>query len=190
MFRIIIFTALLTGSARAGKADDYQQWHEQCQRAKDTTTIDHMIDRYQSRLESDPEDQLAKVYLGSAHTLRSAESFWGPTKLEHLKKGGALMDAAVAAAPNNPRVRFIRAVNGYKVPKRFKRRSVAVSDFVVLVPIAEKGGHGLSKRERQAMLFYAWKTFSEENQIANAARAKQACHTLNPKSWYGQEAAK
>ena len=66
------------------------------------------------------------------------------------------MDEAVDGAPNDPRVRFIRAVNGYKVPKRFKRRSVAVSDFTILLPIAESGGHGLTKRERQAMLFYAW----------------------------------
>lgn len=40
------------------------------------------------------------------------------------------------------------------------------------------------------MLYSAWKTFSEEAKAANAAQAKQSCHTLDPKSWHGQEVAK
>ena len=189
MFRIFLLTLLLSCPSQAGKVDDYQKWHDECQNAKDTATIDQIIERYQKRLDADPNDQLAKVYLGSAHTLRSAETFWGPKKLEYLKKGGALMDEAVAAAPNDPRVRFIRAVNAYKVPKHFKRRPVALSDFTTLLPIAEKGGHGLTKSERQAMLYYAWRTFSEEAQPTHAAQAKQSCHDLDPTSWYGQETA-
>ncbi len=190
IFQILFLTVLISGLAHAGTIADYQKWHEQCQNATDTATIDQIIERYQRCLDADPNDQLAKVYLGSAHTLRSAETFWGPKKLEYLKKGGALMDEAVDAAPNDPRVRFIRAVNAYKVPKHFKRRPVALSDFATLLPIAELGGHGLTKRERQVILFYAWKTFSEEAQLAKAAQAKQSCHTLDPTSWYGQETAK
>jgi hypothetical protein len=189
MLRTLLFSIFLTGLAFADRSKDYQEWHEKSRSSKDTGTIDYYIGEYQKRINADPKDQLAKVYLGSAYTLRSAESFWGPKKLEYLKKGGKLMDDAVAAAPKDPRVRFIRATNAYQVPKRFKRRDIAVMDFTMLLPIAEKGGHGLTIRERQAMLFYAWKTFQEEGQATLAERAKKACHQLDPKSWYGEQVA-
>lgn len=190
MFPIFMIMGLFVSIAHADLTQDYQKWHQECLNGDDVTTIDQVIERFQTQLDSDPKDHLAKVYLGSAYTLRSAESFWGPKKLEYLKRGGTLMDEAVKAAPKDPRVRFIRAVNGYKVPRRFKRRAIAVSDFLILLPLAEKGRHGLTKRERQAMLFYAWKTFSEEGRIASAERAKQACQKIDPRSWYGQETTK
>jgi hypothetical protein len=185
----VILAALLAGPLHADRVRDYLAWHEACLASEDAPTIDRYIARYRARLDADPDDHLARVYLGSAHSLRSAESGWGPAKLKHLKRGGQLMDEAVAAAPDDPRVRFVRGVNGYKVPKRFKRRELAVKDFLVVMPLAEKGGHGLSARERQAMLYYAWKTFGEEGHEAAAKRARAACHRIDPESWYGGQTA-
>lgn len=188
MWRLAIMIGLLTVAARADRVSDYHKWQQACVEADDAKVIDAYIAKFQARLDADPKDQLAKVNLGSAYTLRSAESFWGPKKMEYLKKGGALMDEAVAAAPKDPRVRFLRAANSYRVPKRFGRRSLAVDDFRILMPIAIKGGHGLKRRERQAMLYYAWRTFEEEGQLAEAAKARAACHRLDTKSWYGKQA--
>ena len=189
MQRIFLILATVTCIASADRLKDYQEWHEQCLTCEDAETIDRYINEYQKKLNENPDDHLAKVYLGSAYTLRSAESFWGPKKLEYLKKGGELMDEAVTSAPHDPRVRFIRGVNSYKVPKRFDRRDIAVRDFTVILPIAEKGAKGLTIRERQAMIYYAWKTFDEEGHDALAQRAKTSCHRIDPKSWYGQQAA-
>ena len=174
----------------ADRAGDYHEWQQACVNATNAGEIDGYIARFQARLKADPKDHLAKVNLGSAYTLRSSKSFWGPKKMEYLKKGGRLMDEAVAAAPQDPRVRFLRAANSYRVPRRFGRRSVAVEDFKVLMPVATEGGRGLSVRERQAMLFYAWKTFEEEGHAAEAAQAKTACHQLDKTSWYGRETGK
>lgn len=172
----------------ADDAADYQGWHDKCLATDDEKVIDSYIAKFQAKFDADPSDQLAKVYLGSVYTLRSAASSWGPKKLEYLKKGGRMMDEAAGADWHNPRVRFLRATNGYKVPKRFKRRPVAIEDFTYLLPIGIKGGHGLSRRERQAMLYYAWRTFDEEGHKEKAAQAKWHCHQLDPASWYGKEA--
>lgn len=180
----------MIGWAYADRVEDFRDWHEKCLATKDEKVIDSYIARFQAKLDADPSDQLAKVYLGSAYTLRSAASPWGPKKLDYLKKGGRMMDEAAGAAWENPRVRFLRGANGYKVPKRFNRRPVAVEDFTYLLPIAIKGGHGLSVRERQAMLYYAWRTFDEEGRKENAATARAHCVRLDPSSWYGQEAAR
>ena len=190
IYRWMLLVALMTGLTSADDVADYQAWHDKCLAASDAKVIDGYIARFQAKFDADPSDQLAKVYLGSAYTLRSAASGWGPKKLEYLKKGGKLMDEAAGAAWTNPRVRFLRGTNGYKVPKRFKRRRVAVEDFTYLMPIAIKGGHGLSQRERQAMLYYAWRTFDEEGHKEQAAKAKAHCHQMDPSSWYGKEAGR
>ncbi|MEP4076962.1 hypothetical protein [Haloferula sp.] len=190
MLRVLLTCLLLTIAVRADRVNDYHEWQQACVNAKDAKVIDGYIARFQSRVDADPKDHLAKVNLGSAYTLRSAESFWGPKKLEYLKKGGKIMDEAVAAAPKDVRVRFLRATNAYRVPKRFGRRPVAVADFQILMPVAIKGGHGLKMNERQAILFYAWRTFQEEGRVADAAKAKVGCHRLDKGSWYGKETAK
>ncbi|MBK1826087.1 hypothetical protein [Haloferula rosea] len=190
IFKWMVIFLLAAGGLRADDVSDYREWHEKCLATDDAKVIDGYIGRFQARFDADPSDQLAKVYLGSAYTLRSAASGWGPKKLEYLKKGGRLMDEAAGAAWHNPRVRFLRGANGYKVPKRFNRRPVAVEDFTYLMPIAIKGGHGLKLRERQAMLYYAWRTFDEEGHKEMATQARTHCHQLDPSSWYGKEAGK
>lgn len=170
------------------KAQQYKQWHDICLTGK-SKQIDAQIKKFETQLAEDPNDQLAKVYLGSACALRSKATFWGPSKLKFLKRGQTLMDQAVAQAPKNPRVRMVRAIGCYKVPKKFKRRPMAVADFNILVPIARKpakaAGSDLLDNERQAILYYAYLTYSEEG-VEGANAVKQYCHQINPDSEYGK----
>lgn len=166
----------------------YLEWHNACLSGK-TKDIDPHIKKYEAQLKADDNDQLARVYLGSACALRAKASFWGPTKLKYLKRGQKLMDAAVNAAPNDPRVRMVRAIGSYKVPKRFNRRPIAVADFEKLLPLASKNTSALDTNERQAILYYAWLTFKEENH-KDAQKAKKRCHQLAPDSKYGKLTAK
>ena len=187
--RVMMLLAMLAGLAQADRIRDYHEWQQACVNAKDAGTIDGYIAKFRQCLDSNPGDHLARVNLGSAYTLRSAETFWGPKKFDYLKKGGKLMDEAVTAAPNDARVRFLRAANAFRVPQRFGRRQVAVADFEILLPVAIQGGQGLSVRERQAMLYFAWQTFAEEGKADDAEKARSACHRLDPQSGYGQKAA-
>ena len=166
----------------------YLEWHDKC-KTEDTKVIDTQIKQFESQLKANDKDQLARVYLGSACALRAKASYWGLTKLKYLKRGQKLMDSAVEAAPNDPRVRMVRAIGSYKVPKRFDRRPVAVADFEKLVPIASKDNSTLKTNERQAILYYAWLTFKEEGH-KDADKTKQLCHQLAPSSKYGKLTAK
>jgi tetratricopeptide (TPR) repeat protein len=184
LLAVPLWILILAAAAPADRVADYHRWHHRAVQADDNDPIDRAINRFEAALETDPDDHLARVYLGSAHTLRAAETFWGPSKLKYLRRGEKLMNRAVEAAPDNPRVRFIRAVNAYRVPERFKQRPTAVADFSKLLPVAESGGHGLGRRERQAILYYAWLTFSEEDHPGEARRARAACIRIDPDSEY------
>lgn len=162
----------------------YYQWHNICLKG-DSKEIDTQIKRYEARIKTNNNDQLARVYLGSACALRAKSSFWITTKLKYLRRGQSLMDEAVAKAPQEPRVRMIRAIGSYKVPKRFGRRKIAVADFEKLLPIASDKSFELQTNERQVILYYAWKTFEEEGH-RDAAKAKSLCHQLAPHSKYGK----
>ena len=175
---------LKSGSKPVSKQTLYRQWHDQCLAGK-TEDIDAQIKRYEAKLKTDAHDQLARVYLGSACAQRAKASFWGPTKLKYLKRGQSLMDDAVKATPHDPLVRMVRAIGSYKVPKRFNRRKIAIADFETLLPVATNKSSGLKTNERQAILYYAWLTFKEEEH-RDAHKAKTFCHQLKPDSKYGK----
>jgi hypothetical protein len=180
-------TVMFPGEAAAkvrSKAETYLSWHDRCLKG-DADEIDVQIGRFEVQLAADKGDQLARVYLGSACALRAKASFWGPTKLRYLKRGRALMDAAVTGAPKDPRVRMVRAIGYYKVPERFGTRPVSVKDFEFLVPIAREPKGRLENNERQVILFYAAKCFEEEGK-GGAAGLRKLCHQIDPKSQYGK----
>lgn len=183
----VMAIALAVGAveARPGKAETYQKWHEVCL-SGDTDQIDTQIARFEAQVAADKGDQLARAYLGSACALRAKASFWGPTKLRYLKRGKALMEAAVAGAPTDARVRMVRAIGYYKVPKKFKTRPTSVSDFEFLVPIARTPKGRLKSNERQVILYYAAKCFEEEGR-GGAAELRKLCHSIDPHSHYGKQ---
>jgi len=166
------------------KHELYLAWHKECL-SGDTKKIDTQIKSFEARLKTNPDDHLATVYLGSASALRAKASFWGPSKLKYLRRGQKLMNAAIDSAPKDARVRMVRAIGYYKVPKRFKYRETAIKDFEILMPIVEDKSSSLLINERQAILYYAHLTFSEEGH-EGANKAKKLCHELDPNSKYGK----
>ena len=80
-----------------------------------------------------PTNYLLQAYLGSVYTLDSRDAWPGPGKLTYLKNGGKVLDAAVAAAPDNPAVRFVRAIDYYELPSIFGKRQTARDDFQILL---------------------------------------------------------
>ena len=80
-----------------------------------------------------PQNHLLQAYLGSVYTLDSRDAWPGPGKLTYLRNGGKFLDAAVAADPLNPAVRFVRAIDYFELPAIFGKRQVARDDFATLV---------------------------------------------------------
>lgn len=185
--KAFLLTLLLLATTCLAKtrSEQYLEWHRQCLYG-DKATIDARIADFENRLHQDPSDQLARAYLGSAHALRSRASFWGPTKLKHLKEGQKLLNSSVAAEPNNPRVRMVRAIGFYHVPPKFGMRPAALADFAILTPKAKKTSSTLSKNERQAILYYAYLAHKEAG-TSKTNELRKAAHTIAPHTWYGQQ---
>lgn len=106
--------------------------------AGDKTAVELCIARLESASHQEPGNQLARVYLGSAYTLRSRDLSFGPKKLEALKHGLTLMDAAVAAAPDDPHVRLVRAHTTDSLPFFVGRKRATLDDFELLLAAARK----------------------------------------------------
>ncbi|MCE0498381.1 MAG: hypothetical protein LV481_10600 [Methylacidiphilales bacterium] len=105
-----------------------------------------------------PNNHLLQAYLGSVYTLDSRDSWWGPSKLTYLQNGGKELEAAVAADPHNPAVRFVRAIDYFELPAIFGKRQTAREDFLILVKQVEgllPNAYKLNNETQQAIYYYA-----------------------------------
>ncbi len=162
----------------------YREWHDVCLEGN-SKAIEKQINKFVQVLNQNPNDHLARAYLGSAYALRAKAGIFGPSKLLYLNKGKKQLNAAVEAAPHDPRDRMVRAIGYYKVPTRFKTRPTAVSDFEFLMKAISQKNCPLLVNEKQAALYYAHLTCKEEDH-KDAAKAKLLCHQLAPNSEYGK----
>lgn len=187
---LVVLGFFLPSGVHAGTpAEDlelYRKWHDVCL-SGGVEAIDGQIKKFEGRLRKNPKDFLAQAFMGSACALRAKAGFWGPTKLKFLKRGEKLMNSAVAAAPTDPRVRMVRAIAYYRIPKRFKKRATSVADFKHLMLIAKDPAGGLEKEERQVILYYASLAFAEEG-MASAKELRALCRKIDPNSVYGKKA--
>jgi tetratricopeptide (TPR) repeat protein len=135
-----------------------------------------------------PTNYLLQAYLGSVYTLCSRDAWPGPGKLTYLRNGGKLMDAAVASAPDNPAVRFIRAIDYFELPTFFGKRQTARDDFALLMKQVEgvvKTPYVLNHETQQAIYYYAGLCYRELAQKPEARDAWQRGLKLDPASPLG-----
>ena len=123
--------------------------------AGDRAAVTECIAALEKRLAAQPNDQLARVYLGSTYTLLSRDLAIGPAKLSALRKGLALMDEAAAAAPEDANVQLNRAVTNAAMPAFLGRRKVAREQLERLVVQVEKNPAALTPADRQLLYLNA-----------------------------------
>jgi hypothetical protein len=136
-----------------------------------------------------PQNHLLQAYLGSVYTLDSRDAWPGPGKLRYLRDGGKLMDQAVAAAPDNPAIRFIRAIDYFELPSIFGTHSTARSDFEILlrqVEGIEQTSFALDTATQQAICYYAGLSYRQIAQWPQARDAWQHGVALDPDSELGK----
>ncbi|MEY2480602.1 MAG: hypothetical protein QOI04_1529 [Verrucomicrobiota bacterium] len=138
--------------------------------AGDKEAVEQCIAKLEQALAAEPDNQVARVYLGSAFTLRSRDLWFGPRKLETLKRGLALMDEAVAAAPRDATVRLVRALTEDAVPFFFGRKKMAREDFEIALSILAKDPGALEDADKQRLYYGAGEM---EKTAGDSARAKE-----------------
>ena len=130
-------------------------------------------------LAAQPNDQLARVYLGSAWTLRSRDLPFGTAKLDALHKGITMMDEAAAAAPDDAHVQLIRAVTNEAFPFILGRRKIARQQLDELLMVVEKEPGKLRPGDRQLLYLNAGQAASRAGEKARAAELWQRGATIN-----------
>jgi len=139
-----------------------------------------------------PTNYLLQAYLGSVYTLDSRDAWPGPGKLTYLKNGGKWLDGAVAAAPDNPAVRFIRAIDYYELPFIFGKGRTARDDFQLLLKQIDgeiKTPYVLDTETQQAIYYYAGLSFKQLSQMPQARDAWGRGLKLAPASDLGVKMA-
>ena len=136
-------------------------------------------------VDEQPTNYLLQAYLGSVYTLDSRDAWPGPGKLTFLRKGGQWLDGAVASAPDNPAVRFVRAIDYFELPAIFGKRQTARDDFQILLKQVDgetKTPYVLNTETQQAIYLYAGQSFYQMSQYPQAKDAWQRGWALDPKS--------
>jgi len=137
--------------------------------AGDKAAVEECITALEAVLQDQPQNQFARVYLGSALTLRSRDMSFGPNKLKVLKQGVATMDAAVAAAPGDPKVRLARALTTQALPFFLGRASSTRQDFADLAAAAQREPGKFERRDLQIIFFNAALAAKKEGDKKRAA---------------------
>lgn len=136
--------------------------------------VAEVIAQLEQVLTSQPQNQLARVYLGSAYTLRSRDLGFGPMKLSALRHGLALMDEAVSAAPDEGKVRLARALTTSALPSFFGRAAESRQDFELL---AERARRELEKFAEGDLQIVFYNAGLAAQTAGNSSRARELWRT-------------
>lgn len=121
----------------------------------DKAAVTDCIEKLESELKVNPGNQLARVYLGSAYTLHSRDLGFGPKKLQTLNHGVAVMDEAVAAAPDDVKVRLARALTTQALPFFTGGAASSRRDFEQLAEVAERAPQKFEDGDLQIVFYNA-----------------------------------
>jgi hypothetical protein len=144
-----------------------------------------------AELERDyPGDAVAKAYHGSLELLEAAHSWdvWNLPK--QSAEGLRLMDEAVAQAPQEPEVRFLRAVTAWHLPGFYHRQAQCETDFGLLAGRAEEDAREgrLPPELAAAALNYWGQILLNRKDTAGARAAFEGAVRVAPGSPGGQDA--
>jgi len=139
-----------------------------------------------------PGDAVAKAYHGSLELLDAAHS-WQVWNLHRQAADGlSLLDAAVAQAPEEPEVRFLRAATDWHLPGFYHRRQQGEADFALLAGRAEDDARlgKLPPELAAAALNYWGQILVGRGDREKAKSAFSAAMRIAPASPAGQDAAR
>ena len=156
--------------------------------ARDNAKAVELAEKYFKQLLAiEPTNALVTALLGSALTMRARDAFWPKTRLDYVKKGNKMMDAAVQLAPEDPDVRLVRAINNFYMPKFMERDEIAKTDFAWLWQRVETHPDGLKEDLKQnAALFYGG-ILKKQKRIKEAIEVWTKGIAFNPQSDLARE---
>lgn len=140
---------------------------------------------------ADAEDVTTTGYLGAATMLAAAQAPWPWDKGNLAKEGMSLLDAAVAAAPADLEVRFLRGMTNYRLPRFFGRAGLASKDLAFVAARARQAAEAgeLPRPLAAAALYHYGVLRAEQRDRAAASAAWREATEIGPESPAGLAAA-
>jgi hypothetical protein len=138
--------------------------------AGDKSATEKCIEELEAVVRAQPQNQLAHVYLGSSYTLRSRDIAIGPEKLRLLRRGIAVMDAAVQAAPDDAQVWLVRALTDEALPFFAGRGEMARAEFLALAEMAATTQTPIGARDWQLLYLHAGQVAQKEGDKERASK--------------------
>lgn len=138
-----------------------------------------------------PTDARVMAYQGSVQLFEASHT-WALWRKNSLSKEGiTAMDAAVASAPDNLEVRFVRAATTYNLPSFFHRRQQSADDFSILAREAEAGVRNgrFEARLAAASLYFHAEFLHEKAQNRQAVDAWKLAIRVAPQSRAARDSA-
>jgi tetratricopeptide (TPR) repeat protein len=139
-------------------------------------------DYFKRLLALEPNHAMARVLYGSILTMKARDALWPLTQLNYAKAGNREMDAAVNLAPQDPQVRFARAVNNFHMPETMGRVEMVQADLAWLWQQAQQPDTKLKVGQKQTIALYYGDTLRKKNKLEEAAQVWRAGLALAPKS--------
>lgn len=98
----------------------------------DAGAVDEAVEAFERLVEADPDNALARAYLGSSYALTAREASEVADRIRYVNRGLRHLDAAVEAEPDDFVIRLIRANVSAGLPEMFGRRERAIEDMLAL----------------------------------------------------------
>ena len=130
----------------------------------------------------DDKHALALVLLGSTYTMKGSDALWPPKRIELVKEGNRQMDVAVRLAPEDPQVRFARAINNFHMPKWLGREQIVQTDFAWLWEKVRAKPNAFAIDFRQDVALHHGLVLKRHKRPDDAVAVWQAGLEFNPSS--------
>jgi tetratricopeptide (TPR) repeat protein len=132
------------------------------------------------------------AYSGALDLLSASRSPLIWEKVSLARRGLELQDRAVAMAPQNLEVRFLRGVTNYQIPFFLGRHQLALDDLAAVAQVAEAAADDgqLDRRAAATALFYHANELARLGQTPDAIAQWQAAVRVDPNSAAGRDAIK
>ena len=118
----------------------------------------------------DSKDPLSQAYLGSAYIMRARDASFITARVRNARKGLTKLEGAVKAAPNDFRVRTLRAVTTYNLPEIFDYRDEISADLESMLTLigSSKSAPKRGTKEHGRVLAAAAKERLLKNDVSGA----------------------
>lgn len=155
---------------------------------KDNRSAVKLAEQYFTKLQQlDPTNALARAMYGSTLTMKGRDAFWPPNRLKYVRDGIKEMDAAVAMAPNNVKVRFTRANNNFYMPKWLGREEIVERDFAWLWTQVQAKPAAVETPIKQQVALSQGIILKRHGQLSQAVQVWQQGLQFDPQSDIGKD---